>query len=308
MNIGVVVVTYNRLEKLKITLNNYDKQTVIPKMVLVVNNASTDDTKGYLDEWKIESSKYKRIVINQEINSGGSGGFYTGIKSALLENDIDWFWIADDDAFPERDLFENICSFSSAHKDLIEETVAISAVVKARDGIDYRHRRRIQRTYKSIVEYDVSAEEYLKEYFEFDLYSFVGTLIKRKALENAGLPNPDFFIFYDDSEHSMRIAKEGKIICLTNAVINHDINATSTDTYVTWKMYYGIRNYLVFLKSSFPHKYYYKQIIYFYLVAISNLIKKNRIEAKITNDAIHDAIHNKLGLHDVYKPGWQAQI
>ena len=45
MKIGVVLVTYNRLEKLKIALKSYEEQTVLPKYILVVNNNSNDGTK-----------------------------------------------------------------------------------------------------------------------------------------------------------------------------------------------------------------------------------------------------------------------
>ena len=51
MNFGVVLVTYNRLDKLKIALECYEKQSYLPKNIIVVNNASTDGTKEYLDEW-----------------------------------------------------------------------------------------------------------------------------------------------------------------------------------------------------------------------------------------------------------------
>ena len=44
MKIGVVLVTYNRLDKLKIALESYNKQSIKPQYVLVVNNNSTDNT------------------------------------------------------------------------------------------------------------------------------------------------------------------------------------------------------------------------------------------------------------------------
>ena len=52
MKIGVVIVTYNRLEKLKIALKSYEKQSFKPQYILVVNNNSTDGTLEYLKEWK----------------------------------------------------------------------------------------------------------------------------------------------------------------------------------------------------------------------------------------------------------------
>ena len=50
-NVCVVIVTYNRLNKLKKTLDYYDKQQLSPSHIVVVNNASTDSTSQFLQEW-----------------------------------------------------------------------------------------------------------------------------------------------------------------------------------------------------------------------------------------------------------------
>jgi GT2 family glycosyltransferase len=89
--IGIVVVTYNRLEKLKITMECFDKQTVPPKYVLVIDNASTDGTAEYLKQWETSYSQYNKHVIRNNKNLGGSGGFYTGLNAALNMN-ADWIW------------------------------------------------------------------------------------------------------------------------------------------------------------------------------------------------------------------------
>ena len=83
MKIGVVLVTYNRLEKLKIALKSYEEQTVLPKYILVVNNNSNDGTKEYLENWAKDNSKIEKIVVNLDKNTGGSGGFYEGLKNSL---------------------------------------------------------------------------------------------------------------------------------------------------------------------------------------------------------------------------------
>ena len=46
MKVGVVIVTFNRLEKLKLALESFKSQTYLPSYVLVVNNASTDGTES----------------------------------------------------------------------------------------------------------------------------------------------------------------------------------------------------------------------------------------------------------------------
>ena len=83
MDIGVVIVTYNRKEKLMETLNQFSRQTKSPLYVMVVNNASTDQTEAVLKSWQEEKESYKKIVLNLEENTGGSGGFYEGLKKSL---------------------------------------------------------------------------------------------------------------------------------------------------------------------------------------------------------------------------------
>lgn len=100
--IGVVIVTYNRKEKLKKALKAYDQQIFLPCEIIVVNNASTDGTNEILDRWKSENSIYSKVVIDSKYNVGGSGGFYLGEKRALHDN-ISWIMIADDDAYPDTD-------------------------------------------------------------------------------------------------------------------------------------------------------------------------------------------------------------
>lgn len=49
--IGVVIVTFNRIEKLRKTLKAYAEQTIKAKYIIVVNNASSDGTSKFLSEW-----------------------------------------------------------------------------------------------------------------------------------------------------------------------------------------------------------------------------------------------------------------
>lgn len=66
--IGVVIVTYNRKEKLKKALKAYDQQIFLPCEIIVVNNASTDGTNEILDRWKSENSIYSKVVIDSKYN------------------------------------------------------------------------------------------------------------------------------------------------------------------------------------------------------------------------------------------------
>lgn len=45
--IGAVIVTFNRIEKLKKALFSYESQTVVPDILIVVDNHSNDGTHEF---------------------------------------------------------------------------------------------------------------------------------------------------------------------------------------------------------------------------------------------------------------------
>lgn len=96
MNIktGVVILTYNRLSLLKITICKVLAQTYKPEEILVIDNASTDGTRDYLNT--IEGI----TTMFLEENSGPAGGFYEGVKYFAENSSVDYIWLMDDDFFP----------------------------------------------------------------------------------------------------------------------------------------------------------------------------------------------------------------
>ena len=296
--IGVVVVTYNRLEKLKIALQSYEKQSSKPEYILVVDNNSTDGTGEYLREWESQSTCIEHKVLQLEKNMGGSGGFYEGIKAAEALN-TEWIWVADDDAYPDEKCFEIFGSYIEKH-DMADISALCSSVYT--DGkIDTWHRRRFAKRYGFILEERrIKQEEYKQDSFELDLFSYVGTLLKRASVEKAGLPERQFFIAYDDSEHSIRMRKEGKILCLPNAFVVHD-TPDAEDEKITWKKYYTLRNKVYSYRRHFGILQAAIQRMYF--------LMKNRGNTtlyQMTKKAMDDAKSGTLGLDPIYQPGWQG--
>lgn len=303
MDIGVVIVTFNRLKELKIALNKYENQTKKPKYIIVVNNNSNDGTKEFLEQWKSESRIFEKHVVNLSNNIGGSGGFNAGLDYALKLN-CNWIWLADDDAYPNDDAFEKLNEFYKNQSNFNDIAAFCSSVINNKK-YDIEHRRKIELNKFSIKEIFIEESQYNKEYFEVDLFSYVGCIINKKYLEKVGITERDYFIYYDDTEHSLRLSNEGKVICIPEVKVIHDVDLQGRNT-VNWKSYYGLRNKLLMYKKHFPKK-------YFYFEYIKNIIKFNIRKLIYINDsynnlmleAIKDAKNNKLGLHEIYKPGWK---
>ena len=79
--VAVVVVTHNRAELLTRLLDGLAAQTRRPDAVVVVDNASTDDTQAVL----AARTDLPLEVITQD-NLGGAGGFHRGVRSAYVES------------------------------------------------------------------------------------------------------------------------------------------------------------------------------------------------------------------------------
>ena len=305
MNIGIVLVTYNRKKELEKALRDYESQSFLPNYIIVVNNNSTDGTREYLEQWLGTKSAFSKYVVNLNENLGGSGGFYEGLKNAI-DLDADWIWVSDDDAFPEHNALEHANKFLDEYNNMLEENdiSAICGTVINNGNIDTSHRRRIKKNLFTVEQIPVSEDEYIKKSFELDLFSYVGTIINKKSLKKVGLTEKDYFIYYDDTEHSLRLSKVGKILCVPNIKIIHNIAETAET--INWKSYYSIRNKLNFYKKHFDKKYYMYLRLKFKLSIIARkILKKDKVYIELIKSAIEDEKNSKNGLHCIYKPGWK---
>ncbi len=95
-----VIVTFNRSGKLMTVLDALASQTMRPDIVLVVDNASTDDTADLVQARAQADPTIRHLRLPK--NVGGAGGFHAGIKAAY-QMGAQYFWISDDDAYPQPD-------------------------------------------------------------------------------------------------------------------------------------------------------------------------------------------------------------
>ena len=301
-NITVVIITYNRLEKLKKALFFCEKQTILPKYIVVINNNSNDGTKEFLLEWQNKKNNLlRKIVINTEENLGGSGGFYVGEMKAL-SLDADWILLTDDDAYMKIDYIEKASKYIEENEQINDKISVICGIVFQNNSY-YGNRHFIDSKWKFNFKKPVPLDFYKQKVFQIDIFSYVGPIINKQALKEVGLVNKDFFIAQDDTEHSLRLSKYGKILCYPDLIIDHD--AENAVYKLSWKNYYSYRNNLYLIKQHFPKHYLW--VLFISIIKAVFCIFKGRgcSEVKLRLVAIKDAMFNKLGKHKVYKPGWK---
>ncbi len=199
--VAAVIVTYNRKELLLECLDALFRQSRKLDRIILINNASTDGTveclkeKGYLEREEIS-------LINMETNTGGSGGFYEGMRQSLSV-DCDWVWVMDDDTIPCEDSLEKLLAASA--KTQGEEVSFFASTVFGPEGepmnVPHVSERKASNGYTDWYRY---LGDSLVEIADA---TFVSLLINKKAIEKCGLPCKDYFIWGDDYEYTMRLIK-----------------------------------------------------------------------------------------------------
>ena len=192
-----VVVTYNRLDDLKICLRSLKSQTCHGFDIVVVNNGSTDGTRDYLD------SQSDIITIHQD-NLGGAGGFYAGMKY-MFENGYDWLWMMDDDGIPDENQLKELLKYGEVGNPVL------NAIVVNKDD----HSRLAFNRMRPVNEYkDILTESVF--------CPFNGTFIHRSVIEKIGFIKKEMFIWGDESEYVKRIKTNGYTPkTLTSAIHYH---------------------------------------------------------------------------------------
>lgn len=235
---GVVIVTYNRLNLLKECLAAVFTQEYAFSEAIVINNASTDGTREYLDGVKNYGSTRVTVIHSPE-NLGGSGGFYCAMQQAQTRN-WDYILIIDDDAILQPDYMRRLMDYVDEHPSENPEAMAGAVMVNGR--IDITHRRRVGNRF-IFTEPPVSEAFYAQDSFRCDTATFCGLVIRGDVFRRIGLPKREYFIWYDDTEFSLRLKG---ITVVPSAKLDHKTKPAPPNTGLlertTWRHYYGYRN------------------------------------------------------------------
>lgn len=296
-----VVVTFNRKELLNDCIGALLNQTRSIDKILIIDNASTDGTKEFINEKLGKNSKIEFLSL--EKNIGGAGGFNEGLQHALEKTNYDWFWMMDDDGYPNNDCLEMLIhTVSSKYLD---------AIAPVQLNINHKTDLAFPLT--------VNGMKFIGEYSKISHLSYIpseanlfnGLLISRKVIENIGLPRSELFIRGDEVEYTKRLRKYNlKFGTLIPAIFYHpsDINERINilcglwnirDAHSDFKNYYMFRNRAVaFLEDGNAMLLPLDFIRYSYYFMIHKKFDWKGL--KLWCHATYDGVRGKLGRHPKY--------
>ena len=240
--VAVVVVTYNRADLLARMLDALVVQTHPIATVIVVDNASGDHTPQVLarDDLPLQ-------VIRSEENVGGAGGFRIGMETAYAGG-WDRIWLMDDDVVPAPDCLAVLMRVDAGHSDClmcVREDLEGHLVEKSATTFDLRNPLAIKPKTAS-VETTYGTRDAMPSLVQLQNVAFEGFLVRRRVVEVVGLPDPEFFIFYDDADFALRARKAGfRIWAVRDAVLVRQLAFSQQHALETWKGFYMYRNLFV---------------------------------------------------------------
>jgi GT2 family glycosyltransferase len=203
-SVGVLVVTFNRIEYLKNLIKSLSKIDY-PICELLIFDNNSDYPIEHLNFIKKISFNGNPIVSikRSKINLGGSGGFHYGIKE--LYKKFDFVWTMDDDVSFNPSALSELIEISK--NNVVSVPVKINKNDKIIDvtatNLNLERSFFLQHKYGFVKDIKTESNKILVETFSFE-----GVLFPSLILKKIGLPVNNYFIAHDDLEYSCRLKKK----------------------------------------------------------------------------------------------------
>jgi len=211
--------------------------------VILVDNHSTDDSVA-----RIRAAHPDILMLQSAKNIGFSGGNNIGMRYALAHG-AEYLWLLNNDTEPSPDALSALVAKAQTDKTIgavgsvcyyadAPSTVQIWAGGRVNLWIGYLHNSTVPR-----------ADGW------FECLNAASMLIARAAIEDVGLLDERFFMYWEDTEICLRMRKKGwRIVAAPNSRVLHKVNASVRGNRLILDRYQtasGLR--LLWLHSPVPH-------------------------------------------------------
>ncbi|QCT93940.1 glycosyltransferase [Caminibacter mediatlanticus TB-2] len=282
MKVCAVIVTYgDRFYLLKQVIDACLKEGI--DKIIVVDNASAENSRRQLKEYEKQIDKLKVIYLNE--NTGSAGGYKRGLQEAYNCEECEYIWLLDDDNMPTKDSLKILKDFWNKY-DLEDKEENLCLLSFRPDRVIYKEAimtnnpnlvlgrknsflgfhiidlpKKVIRVIKRKIGMQTFKENSKIRYGQVAVAPYGGMFFHKKLIGSIGYPKEEFFVYADDHEWSYRVTKKnGKIILVLDSVLE-DIEKSEGFRYGNklnyfqlllniskMRSYYSIRNRVFFEK------------------------------------------------------------
>jgi hypothetical protein len=242
--VAVIILNWNRKADTLRCLASIELSNYPAADVTVIDNASTD---GSVEA--VESAHPEVRIIRNATNLGYAGGNNVGLRTALDEG-YPYVLILNNDTVVDAGAIEKLVALAEASPDAGIVAPAIcyldqpELVWSAGGTIDWAGGR-VESTYV-----DIPASRLPQGAFSVDHVTGCCLLLRAEAIRKAGLIDPRFFLYFEETEWCVRVVRRGYSILVEPAArIWHDISPGEQEGSPAIA-YYMTRNQLLFFSAT----------------------------------------------------------
>lgn len=240
--IAVIVVSFNSGATLTRCLESIRRQNLLPHRVIIVDNASVDDSataaaKIYPD--------FSFIFLPKNTGFAAANNY-----AARMADDCEWLALLNPDAYAAHDWLENLCSATKKNPEFV---FFGSRMLMARnpariDGVgDIYHVSGLvwRRGYGNIAVNNALAPEEI-----FSPCAAAALYRRKEFLEVSGF-DETFFCYMEDVDFGFRLRLRGlRCLYVPDAIVHHEGSASTGGQHSDFAVYHGHRNLVwVFVKN-----------------------------------------------------------
>jgi GT2 family glycosyltransferase/glycosyltransferase involved in cell wall biosynthesis len=215
-SVACVVVNWNNSEDTNACLSALSQIDYHNLSIIVVDNGSTDGSAA-----RIRYVHPEVFLIETAGNLGFAGGNNAGIKQALKQQP-DYIWLLNNDTEPRQNSLTR----------LVEKAQTDPRLGAVGSVLMYAHDQGKVQAWgggriNSWLGYTSHAVSPQPDDW-FDYITAASILIPRKALEDVGLLDEDFFLYWEDTDFSFRLRKRGwNLGVAADSIVMHKENAST---------------------------------------------------------------------------------
>ena len=241
----VIITVWNQVEHTMACLETVVSQEYESLSVLVVDNGSADDTVAQV------SSVYPQVeILSLPENLGPTRGYNAGFRHTL-DNGFNLFFLLNNDTLLATDCISELVKDAEMDSNIglvmpkiyyADEPNRIWSVGGWESKLNYE----VQRPGENQMD-----EGQWEDAVDIDDAPFTAVLLTRSVLENVGLPDEGFFLYYEDRDLSRRIQEAGYRLRLAPAAhMWHKVSMSSGGSGSPDERYWMARSGVQFFRKN----------------------------------------------------------
>ena len=288
----IAIVTYNRSHLLTRLLDSLVEMDPKPGHVVIVDNASTDDTTDVVESYRDRVGTeivYRRL----DTNTGGSGGFSEGMRVAY-ELGSTWMWLMDDDVEVLPDGLARMGHWAPRFK-------SIQGRRYDYDGSPFYWQYRVAESMAIPIPFAPAGFDE-SGFKAMNSGCFEGMFIHRDIVARIGLPDPRFFSDWDDqlygwlaSRITASVIVDEFVLRRTREIKQHDFGVRHMNASSNAYRYYIMRNRAI-IKRYYRAKGVYNPVMFGLGTALT--FGKELIRLVLVERTVRGTSHLLRGLRD----------